>query len=116
MTTFIKTKFKISDYLTNIDKYRLSAKITVHISYHIKINLETNHYYKLLWPRESFEKSKISDLIWNPNQISKSKKENYSNRSINKEIGHLWSESGLRESTISDLESPSNFQVKQKNY
>ena len=32
MTTFIKTKFKISDDHTNIDKYRLSAKITV---YHI---------------------------------------------------------------------------------
>ena len=28
MTTFIKTKFKISDDQTNIDKYRLSVKIT----------------------------------------------------------------------------------------
>ncbi len=33
---------------------------------------------------------------------------------VSEEIGHLWSESGLRESTISDLESPSNFQVKKK--
>ena len=32
MTTFIKTKFKISDDQTNIDKYRLTANITV---YHI---------------------------------------------------------------------------------
>ena len=32
MTTFIKTKFKISDGQTNIDKYRLAAKIT---EYHI---------------------------------------------------------------------------------
>ncbi len=32
MTTFRKTKFKISDNQTNIDKYRLAAKITV---YHI---------------------------------------------------------------------------------
>ncbi len=29
MTTFIKTKFKISDDQTNIDKYRLAANITV---------------------------------------------------------------------------------------
>ena len=32
MTTFIKTKFKISEDQTNIDKYRLAANITV---YHI---------------------------------------------------------------------------------
>ncbi len=32
MTTFIKTKFKISDDQTNIDKYRLAANNTV---YHI---------------------------------------------------------------------------------
>ncbi len=32
MTTFIKTKFKISEEKTNIDKYRLAANITV---YHI---------------------------------------------------------------------------------
>ena len=32
MTTFIKTKFKISDDQTNIDKYRLAAYIT---EYHI---------------------------------------------------------------------------------
>ncbi len=35
MTTFIKTKFKISDDQTNIDKYRLTANITV---YHIISN------------------------------------------------------------------------------
>ena len=32
MTTFIKTKFDISDDQTNIDKYRLAANIT---EYHI---------------------------------------------------------------------------------
>ena len=32
MTTFIKTKFNISDDKTNIDKYRLAANIT---EYHI---------------------------------------------------------------------------------
>ncbi len=32
MITFIKTKFKISEDQTNIDKYRLAANITV---YHI---------------------------------------------------------------------------------
>ena len=74
MTTLKKTKFKISDNQKNFDKYRLSAKIKVYdiIS---NFNLATNHYYKLLWSRESFE-----------------------------------------ESTISDFESPSNFQVKEKKY
>ncbi len=32
MTTFIKTKFRKSDYQTNIDKYRVAANIT---EYHI---------------------------------------------------------------------------------
>ncbi len=32
MTTFIKTKFKVSNDQTNIDKYRLAANIT---EYHI---------------------------------------------------------------------------------
>ncbi len=40
MTTFIKTKFKISDDQTNIGKYRLAANIT---EYHI--------ISKLLLPR-----------------------------------------------------------------
>ena len=45
MTTFIKTKVKISDDQTNIDKYRLAANIT---EYHIKDNnLTMNHYYKI---------------------------------------------------------------------
>ena len=43
MTTFIKTKLKISDDQTNIDKYRLAANIT-------------------LYHRESFEESTILDL------------------------------------------------------
>ena len=33
---------------------------------------------------------------------------------ISEEFRLLWSESDLRESTISDLEYPSNFQVKKK--
>jgi len=54
-------KFKISDDQTNIDKYRLVSNIT---DYHItsKLILTTNHYYKLLWFRESFEVKTISDL------------------------------------------------------
>ena len=59
---------------------------------------------------------KVKYQIWNPPPISKSKKNNYSNWSINKEIGLLWSRESFGESTISDLEFPSNFQVKEKNY
>ena len=44
----------------------------------------------------------------------KSKKKNYSNRSINKEIGVLWSRQSFGESTISDFESPSNFKSKEE--
>ncbi len=39
MTTFIKTKYKISDDQTNIDKYRLAVNITV---YHILSKLSCN--------------------------------------------------------------------------
>ncbi len=47
MTTFIKTKFKISDDQSNIDKYRLAENIT---EYHIisKLILQRiSKYYKL---------------------------------------------------------------------
>ena len=59
-------------------------------------------------------RGKVQYRIWNPHRISKSKKKKYSNRSINKEIGHFWSESDMRESTILDSESPSNYQVKEE--
>ena len=63
MTTFINTKFNISDDQTNIDMCRLAANIIF----------------------------------------------------INKKLDFCGPVSHLRESTISDLESPSNFQVKEKN-
>ena len=77
MTTFIKTKFKISEEIG------------------------------LLRSSQSFVG--ISDLE-SPSNFQVKEEEKYSNLSINKEIGYLWSESGLRESKISNLESPSNFQ------
>ena len=40
MTTFIKTKFNISDDQTNIDKYRLAANIT---EYHIIESFEVKY-------------------------------------------------------------------------
>ena len=55
ITTFIKTKFKISEDQTNIDKYIYISCKYYSISYYIKINLATNHYHKLLWSSESFE-------------------------------------------------------------
>ena len=77
MTTFIKTKFKISDNQTNIDKYRLAANIT---EYHI--------ISKLILQRiiiknfcESFE---VQYQICNPHQISKSKKKKIF-KSVNKQ-------------------------------
>ena len=45
MTTFIKTKFKISEDQTNIDIYRVAANITK-ISC-IKFNLPQNQYFKI---------------------------------------------------------------------
>ncbi len=73
MTTFIKTKFKISEDKTNIDNYRLAANITV---FHI-----------------------ISKLIMQGIII----------------INFCGPVNNLRRSTISDLESSSNYQVKEKN-
>ena len=75
------------------------------ISYHIKI----------LGSSESFE-GKYNIVFEIPIKF-KVKEKKYSNRSINKEIRKLdfcGPESHLRESTISDLESPSNFQVKEE--
>ncbi len=50
------------------------------MSYHIKINLTTNHYYKLLWSNESFEV-----------KISQSKKKILIKSVHKQEIGLLWS-------------------------
>ncbi len=83
MTTFIKTKFKMSEEIG------------------------------LLWSSQSF-KGKYNIGFGISIEFQSRRKKNYSNRSINKEIGHFWSESDLRESTLSDLESPSNFQVIEK--
>ena len=57
---------------------------------------------------------KVKYRILNPHQISKSKNFFFSNRSRNNEIGLMWSWQSFGESTISDFESPSNFQVKEK--
>ena len=51
---------------------------------------------------------KVQYRIWNPNQISKSKKKNLF-KSVQKQS---WQ--SFRESTLSDLESQSNFQVEEK--
>ena len=67
----------------------------------------------LLWSRESFEESTISDLE-SPTNFQAKERKKYSNPSINKEIGLLWSSESFEESAISDLESPSNFQVQRK--
>ena len=62
MTTFIKTKFKISEDQTNIDKYRLAANITVYHINLVKINLATNHYQNFCGPVNHLRRSTISDL------------------------------------------------------
>ena len=129
MTTFIKTKFKISDDQTIIDKYRLAAKITV---YHIisklilqriiitnicgsenplrKVHLESSSNFpvqeffiqispytrKLDFCGPESHLGKVQYRTWNPHLISKLKKKNYSNRSINKEIGLLWSRESFK--------------------
>ena len=48
MTTFIKTKFKISEDYTNIDKYRLAANIT---EYQVisKLSLQRINYYSKMY-------------------------------------------------------------------
>ena len=83
MTTFIKTKFNISDDQTNIDKYKLAANI---IEYHIisKLILQRIIITNFYGPVSHLRLSTISDL--NPHRISNSKKKNLSNRSINKKL------------------------------
>ena len=58
---------------------------------------------------------KVQYQIWNPHRISKSKKKKKLFKSSrNNEIWPLWSWQSFGESTISDFESPSNFQVKEE--
>ncbi len=86
MITFIKTKFKILDDQTNIDRYRLAAKITV---YHILSKLILQQIIitlLLLWFSESWE----SDLESPYNFQEKEKKKIFT--SVHKqEIDLLWS-------------------------
>ena len=70
-----------------------------------------NHYYKLFWFSESFDvKYNIGFGI--PINFTNQKKF-YSNQSINKKSDICGPVKHLRQSTISDLESPSNFQGKE---
>ncbi len=66
-------KFKISEDHTNIDKYRLSAKIIV---YHIisKLILQRIIITNICGPENHLRK--VQYRIWNPHQISKKKKKN----------------------------------------
>ncbi len=59
---------------------------------------------------------KLQYRILNPYQISKSRKKIYSNRSRNNEIGLLWSGQSFWESTISNIETKSKFQVREEKY
>ncbi len=70
MTIFIKTKMKISEDQTNIDKYRLAANITVN---HIisKLILQRIIITNFCDPVSYLE---IQYRILNPHRISKSKK------------------------------------------
>ena len=56
MTTFIKTKFKISDDQTNIDRYRLAANIT---EYHIISKLIYNIGFGIPINSQSHRKKNI---------------------------------------------------------
>ena len=109
MTTFIKTKFNISDDQTNIDKYKLAANI---IEYHIisKLILQRIIITNFYGPVSHLRLSTISDL--NPHRISNSKKFFLSNRSINKKLDFLVQWVIWGKGTVSHLESTSNFQVK----
>ena len=72
----------------------------------------------LLWSSESLE-GKYNIGFGISIEFPSQRKKNYSNRSINKEIRKLdfcCPVSHLSESEISDLESPSNFQVKEKKF
>ncbi len=65
MKTFIKTKFKILDDQTNIEKFRLSAKLI------LQRIIITNFCGPDGHLRE------VQYRIWNPHRISKTKKKKY---------------------------------------
>ncbi len=85
MTTFIKTKFKISDDQMNIDKYRLAANIT---EYHI--------ISKII--NESLLQTIVVEINYNigfgiPIKFPSQKRRKNSNRSITKKMNFWSSES-----------------------
>ena len=65
MTTFIRTKFKISDDQTNIEKYILAANIT---EYHIisKLILHRSNISKFMMTRQLFhvKNFKLKEKKW----------------------------------------------------
>ena len=66
MTTFIKTKFKISDNQTKIEKYKLAANINI-IEYHIisKIILQRPIIPIFMMIRQLFHVKKFPvERIW----------------------------------------------------
>ncbi len=94
-------------------KYRLAANITV---YHIisKLILQRIIITNLYGPRNHLWWSTISDLE-SPSNFQIKENFFYSIRSINKEIGLLWSWQSLGESTIS-IWIPIKFPSKKKNF
>ena len=64
---------------------------------------------------DNIHKNEVQNIGFGiPIKFPSQRKKSYSNPSIKKEIGLLWPRQSFRESTISDLESPLNFQVKEK--
>ena len=66
-----------------------------------------------MWSSESFE-VKYNVGFGIPIEFPSQRKKNYSNKSTNKEIGHLWSENDLKENIISDLDSHQIYKSKKK--
>ena len=113
MTTFIKTKFKISDDQTNIGKYRLAANIT---EYHIisKVILQRIIITNLCCSESHLRQTSISDLE-SPSKFQV--KDFFKNRSINKEIGLIWSSESFEVKYNIRFEIPIEFpSQRRKNY
>ncbi len=102
MTTFIKTKFKISDLESKFQVKEKNLFKSVQKQRNWTFVVQT-----VIWGKYNIE-------FGIPIKIPSQRKKNYSNQSRNNKIGLMWSRMSFGESTISNLESQSKFQVKEK--
>ena len=122
MTTFIKTKFKISEEIGLLwSSQSFEGKYHIGFGIPIEFSSQRKKIFKSVHKQGNWT-FVVQTVIWGkyhirfgiPIEFPSQRKKNYSNQSRKNENGLLWSGQSFGESTISNCESQSKFQVKEK--